>query len=804
VENLLKADVFVLGLWEILKELSGGEERMRISGQMILFLVLGVFLSAGFGVTALLSVTDRGVTTELPEEERITCIGEELAEMVNPDDVPRTPPGDKRAQVPSQVGDDWVLRDTVSACVMIPAGQCYAVQFDHRSGSLEAISPEEELSDVATSALAKAPKWLYDDLKDSFLRLGDLQETYANLIVNAQDPYIDEIAFQVAHIAPETLADPQVFLYLHMLVENAELLYEIDQYLDYVDIVEAVDIDDPTNYYSTTSYRVVSDGDTALVAIPKEYYYWYIVHPKISDEDVKMTDEPSDRQATYGYFWREYLFFDPSVEFSYTEGGYPLLKDCLDSTRVFWDGLRYDLPYGRPFGDQDMALDVIGNWATRVVPQGAYGNRPIQPNQIACEHNGNCGELQDLLCAAARTALIPTLCTMDICEDHVWTEFYWDGSWHPYQVDLGGGGTHIDNPGIAYDRDHGGGKQVSAIWNWRPDGYNWATTGRYSNCCMLIATVCDFNGNPVDGARVRLYAEPIWGGDLYVTTWGYTGSDGRCEFELGDHRDIYARVQSPLGDYPMPSGAVVKIIDMSQTGQIYYKPFTVPGVIEGFQAHEAEVPQDPWNGYKVEINLDVPREMGYGMNLYDGNTFAQEVSPGRVDFLLCDSLNYAHFVAGELFQAREISYDLTSMDLTFQLPTEGDWYLVFSSQYMVTNTVKASVSVDLFENLTTFIEAQMASTIPRSYLLSQNFPNPFNPRTEISYRLPRRARVLLNVYNQLGQKVKTLVDGEIEAGHHTVSWDGKDERGRMVSSGVYFYRFLSGEFAQTRKMVLLR
>ena len=451
-----------------------------------------------------------------------------------------------------------------------------------------------------------------------------------------------------------------------------------------------------------------------------------------------------------------------------------------------------------------MALDVIGNWATRVVPLGAYGNRPIQPNQIAREHNGNCGELQDLLCAAARTALIPTLCTMDICEDHVWTEFYWDGSWHPYQVDLGGGGTHIDNPGIAYDRDYGGGKQVSAIWNWRPDGYSWTTTGRYSDHCILIASVCDFNGNPVDGARVRLYAEPIWGGDLYVTTWGYTGSDGRCEFELGDHRDIYARVQSSLGDYPAETDAVVKIIDMSQAGQAYYKPFTVPGVIEGFQADEAEVPQDPWNRYKVEINLDVPRETGYGMNLYDGNTFAQEVFPGRVDFFLCDSTNYAQYTAEETFQAYEISHDLASLDLTYEFPTEANWHMVFSSQYMVTNRVKAAVKVDLYEKVETAREAEIVLLTPRSYSLSQNFPNPFNPATDISYQLPHRARVLLKVYNTLGQRVRTLIDEEKEAGSHSTRWDGKDALGEMVASGIYFYRLTAGEFAETRKMVLLR
>lgn len=417
---------------------------MNFSSKVVKFSVLGIFLFVGIGAATLLQARDkanRGTTTRpLEEEEKgLICIGEDLARIVSPDDVRKPPPLKKHARTLPKEGENWVLRDSIKAQVDIPAGESHIIYFDHRTDSLEEIPWEDGLSDAARLALQKVPRWLYDDLKDSFLRLGNLQDTYANLILNAQDPYIDEVAFQVAHIAPETLSDPQVFLYLHMLVENAELMYEIDQYLDYVDIVDSTQYGDSTDYFSTTHYRVISDGDTNWVTIPKEYYYWYILHPKISDEDVKMTDEPSDRQATYGYFWREYLFSDPSTEHSYTEGGYPLLKDCLDSIRVFWDGQQHDLPFGRPFEKEDMALDVIGNWTSQIVPVMASGNRPIQPNQIACEHNGNCGELQDLLCAAARTALIPSLCTMDICEDHVWGEFYWDGDWHPYQADRGGG-----------------------------------------------------------------------------------------------------------------------------------------------------------------------------------------------------------------------------------------------------------------------------------------------------------------------------------------------------------------------------
>jgi hypothetical protein len=779
---------------------------MRVPIPTTKFLISCVLLIAASGVLTSLSAhdgNDRGATSFLLEEESgLICVGEEPARIVAPHEIPGTPPGERCATVPQKTGQNWILIDSLRARAMIPAGKNYVVRFDHRTGLLEEISPEEGLSGTALQALERAPRWLYDDLKDSFFRLGDMQDTYASLVLNAQSPCIDEIAWQVAHIAPETLTDPQVFLYLHMLVENAELLYEIDGYLDYVDIVDTTLAGDPDDYYSTTRYRVISDGDTVWTAIPKEYYYWYIVHPKISDEDVKMTDEASERQSTYGYFWREYLFYDPSAEHSYTEGGYPLLQDCLDSVTVLWDGQLANLSAGRPFAAGDMALDVISNWTTKNIPSGAYGNRPVQPNQIVREHNGNCGEFQDLLCAAARTALVPAVCACDICDDHVWNEFYWDGEWHPYQADRGG--AFIDNPWIAYDVDYGANKQVSAIWDWRGDGFQWAVTGRYSDSCVLIATVHDFEGNPVDGARVRLYADPHWGGDLYITTWGYTDSDGRCQFELGDHRDIYARVQTSLGDYPPGDGTLVKIIDMSIGGQTYHKPFTVPGVVGGFEAQEAEASPGAWDRYQVEIDLDAFRETGYGMNLYDGNTFARQSTPGRLDFFVCDSANYALFAAGEPFEAHEISFDMCSLELTFPFPAESDWYLVFTSRYMVTNRQCADIAVELYESVPVFRETDIVSLVPEDFSLSQNYPNPFNPATEISYRLPRGADVTLDVYNTLGQRIRTLVSSQQEAGVHRAAWDGRDGRGEMVSSGVYFYRLCAGEFARTKKMVLLR
>ncbi len=93
---------------------------------------------------------------------------------------------------------------------------------------------------------------------------------------------------------------------------------------------------------------------------------------------------------------------------------------------------------------------------------------------------------------------------------------------------------------------------------------------------------------------------------------------------------------------------------------------------------------------------------------------------------------------------------------------------------------------------------------PSEFTLSQNYPNPFNPVTNIEFSLPRAAKVRLDIYNIVGQKVRTLVDEEMEPGRYVADWDGKDEKGNSVSSGVYFYRMDAGDFSDIKKMLLVK
>lgn len=94
--------------------------------------------------------------------------------------------------------------------------------------------------------------------------------------------------------------------------------------------------------------------------------------------------------------------------------------------------------------------------------------------------------------------------------------------------------------------------------------------------------------------------------------------------------------------------------------------------------------------------------------------------------------------------------------------------------------------------------------LPEAFSLNQNYPNPFNPSTEIAFSLEQASTITLTIFNVLGQKVKVLADGSKQAGTHTLSWDGRDQMGAAVSTGLYFYTLTDGNKSVTKKMALMK
>lgn len=94
--------------------------------------------------------------------------------------------------------------------------------------------------------------------------------------------------------------------------------------------------------------------------------------------------------------------------------------------------------------------------------------------------------------------------------------------------------------------------------------------------------------------------------------------------------------------------------------------------------------------------------------------------------------------------------------------------------------------------------------LPYGFWLDQNYPNPLNPSTLIKYSCGKEVYVTIKIYNILGQEVTTLVSGKKSAGVHQIWWDGKNEQGKPLASGLYLYQIKAGPFVQSKKLLILR
>jgi len=102
------------------------------------------------------------------------------------------------------------------------------------------------------------------------------------------------------------------------------------------------------------------------------------------------------------------------------------------------------------------------------------------------------------------------------------------------------------------------------------------------------------------------------------------------------------------------------------------------------------------------------------------------------------------------------------------------------------------------------LNLSVAKPLPKQFALHQNVPNPFNPSTVIKYDLPKESMVKVVIFNSLGEKVCTLVDGKQEAGTYNLKWNGVSDNGSKVASGAYFYKLQAGDFTSSKQMMLLK
>ncbi len=211
------------------------------------------------------------------------------------------------------------------------------------------------------------------------------------------------------------------------------------------------------------------------------------------------------------------------------------------------------------------------------------------------------------------------------------------------------------------------------------------------------------------------------------------------------------------------------------------------------------VDSDPYNHEIFRFNLDgipmssvftdVPVNYSGGMSWINDRLWVNDRNAGLLKIYEYDDADSLHLV----WQTGGTMWD------------NGAWGLAYTGEEVLMTGWQSDILWHLNDNVpsVTAIEDEIIKSV-HSFKLTQNYPNPFNPSTTINYSIPKTEDVTLEIYNLLGQKIVTLVDENQTAGKHTVQWNGLSRSGRQVSSGVYFYKLVSGEYSSVKKMMLLR
>ncbi len=684
--------------------------------------------------------------------------------------------------------------------VILPSGTHYAIKFNSATEKLEIIKqPDYGVSNTVLDAVQSCPKWIQPVLLDNIRRIEkNRQEAFAQIILNAPSETRDEIAFQVAHLAPQTLNSIDT----RLVSDNAEYIYTIAPDLQYVQLVENNSTD---NWYTTTKYKVLKDGDSVWVEIPKDIYYWWIVMPKLSDE------EPLMNSSVYNEFWRRHLY-------NVADNGYPLLKNVLKNIQVMWDCQSHQwanfdtLNNPIPFSDTLQALEVVGRWVGQTVWDKAAPPRPTQPNQILHDHDGNCGEMQDLFAAGARTSLMPVYSVGSIPGDHVWNELYWENDWWTCDVWRWRGPTNITKE-FHYP-------EKGCISQWRGDGSLSLVNEHYQPVCTLTVKVVDQSKRPVDGAQVTLFSarySDTHSTQLYRASWLYTDENGELEIQLGTNISYGLRADWNGGHGP------------AQSNKIYSLPWNQQGFVEGGHLTMTiptggSMPADLQitnqnvhgiNHYKLNIDYQVPSRIIYGggywqvdfsLDNYQWNDFR---NPGNVDFFICDEENYQKFLSGELFNGHRVNRNSSSNTLEFSLPEDKDYYIVYSNKTKNTTSQLLQTKAALYKNSSgnwNLIDTIGTVNTPTGLAYNETdksmtvsvYSNPASDYITIKSPVNFDSDVSVGIFNNLGYQViqKNYSNADIS---NFISINIKD-----LPSGIYFVTLQSRNYRGTTKFIVVK
>lgn len=669
--------------------------------------------------------------------------------------------------------EDMYLKDSVYLEGLLPAGQNYGVKLNIATKKLEVISPFN-LTDEAKAAIQKSPKWLRVVLSNTLSQLqAERQKEIANVINNADDPYIDEIAYSIAYSSAEYLSSDYCFA--QMFVDNATEIYSHDADLNYVEIVDYGTSLTDEDYYSTVKYyKINSDSNKIQIEVPKEIYYEYIVHPKITDEiPAYIYPDQAEYGSDYvhtlnisepsnGVFWRDYLYNHTEERKDTIAGNYPILKDSVKLCEVLWDEKN----------SQRSAVREITKWINDVMEFTSKTERPHQPVRIYDLHIGRCGEHEDITAAAARACLIPCRGIEAHSSDHVWNEF-WDEVWWQWEP--------VNNSfKDFYVYSKGWGRKFGSIFSRASSGSITPVTDNYcENTSKLNIYILDVNNKPVDGALVQLATKgTLDNTTILIDSYGVTDSEGKTTFVVEAGRTYYARTDCSIGSTPTETNRVVTLINNALSDTTYNFQLKLTQSMPKANYTALSIPSDTTNLYLLKVNYSLNNSFTNWYIYYDDLSNQQICSNGvmlKPNIFITDEENYNKIVSNFAFQAISKTNEALSNSFFFNTSEEKNWYCIFNNDNSLNNYANINASFALYSKLVSVKDKEKINEFGISII-----PNPAESNVVFEFSLTDEANTEIQIYTSTGELVASIGNMFYSAGLHRINFDASN-----LANGMY-------------------
>lgn len=330
----------------------------------------------------------------------------------------------------------------------------------------------------------------------------------------------------------------------------------------------------------------------------------------------------------------------------------------------------------------------------------------------------------------------------------------------------------------------------------------------------------NFNGKPDGGDLVELYQIDLSGKESegVVLSYYYQPQGNGNAPETGDSLEVFFK--NNLGNWVLVQaypGTPLQpfqheIIDVASApnggGTFFHSQFQIR--LKSMGSPSTITPNDDW--FVDDLFLGSPAP--YIQTVTDTLSFDttavgnNSVLPLEIDNIGIDTLHVSGVMTtNAAFQVDSLPWTLApgltrTLNVTFAPAQTGD----YSGWIQVVSDDPLRDTLNVFVTGVAIPPTGIGKNglLPFTFAVKQNYPNPFNPTTTIKFQLPQASRTQLVIYNILGQKVRFLLNKKIEAGYHEVVWDGRNDLGHSVASGLYIYRFETEKYKKVMKMILMR